>query len=250
MLEINKITVQVDGKQLLKDFSLKIDKGSIHVIMGPNGSGKSTLSRTIMGDPRYQLLSGKIIFNNQDLLTLTPDQRAREGIFLAFQNPLEIAGVSNADFLRTALGIKQSGIINLYEFIKKAEEYSLDLKIKSDLLSRGLNVGFSGGEKKKNEVLQLKILEPKFLILDEIDSGLDIDSLKLVFKNIKNYLKDYPETSVLIITHNNKILKYLVPDYVHIIKAGKIVRTGTSDLGDLLETEGYEQLGDEDENFK
>lgn len=250
MLNINKITVQVEDKVLLQDFSLDIDKGSIHVIMGPNGSGKSTLSRTIMGDPNYKLLSGKIAFNNQDLATLTPDQRAKLGIFLAFQNPLEISGVSNADFLRTALSIKKEGSINLYEFVKKVENYSDDLKIKSDLLSRALNVGFSGGEKKKNEVLQLKILEPKFLILDEIDSGLDIDSLKLVFKNIKNYIKEYPETSVLIITHNNKILKYLVPDFVHIIKAGKIVRTGTSELGDILEDEGYEQLGDDHENYQ
>ena len=244
MLSIKKLFVSINEKQILKDFNLDIEDGTIHVIMGPNGIGKSTLSRVIMGDKNYIIDSGKIIFNGEELNSLTPDVRSKLGIFLAMQNPLEIDGVSNQDFLRTAISSHMNKQIGLYDFIKQCEIATEELKMDKKLIHRSLNVGFSGGEKKKNEVLQLKLLKPSFVILDELDSGLDVDSLKVVAKNIVSYKKDNPNTSILIITHLSNILEYIHPDYVHVISNGKIVKTGDYSLAKKIEKEGYNEYID------
>lgn len=243
MLSIKNLSVSINEKEVLKDLDLEINDGSIHVIMGPNGVGKSTLSRVIMGDNNYKVISGKILFNGEDITNLSTDVRSRLGIFLAMQNPLEIDGVSNQDFLRTAMA--SHGVdIGLYSFIKQCEDATDDLKMDKKLIHRLLNVGFSGGEKKKNEVLQLKLLKPSFIILDELDSGLDVDSLKIVAKNIANYKKENPNTSILIITHLTKILEYIKPDYVHIIGNGKILETGEYSLAKKIEQVGYKEYVD------
>ena len=241
MLTIKNLNVSVSDKEVLKDFDLEINDGSIHVIMGPNGVGKSTLSRVIMGDNNYKVSNGKIIFNGEDITKLSTDVRSRLGIFLAMQNPLEIDGVSNQDFLRTAMSSHLDKQVGLYAFIKECEMASEELKMDKKLIHRSLNVGFSGGEKKKNEVLQLKLLKPSFIILDEIDSGLDVDSLKIVSKNIVNYKKENPKTSILIITHMTKILEYIHPDYVHILSDGKILETGDYSLAKRIEEFGYDK---------
>ena len=239
MLQIKNLAVRVSEKEVLNNFNLDINDGSIHVIMGPNGVGKSTLSRTIMGDKNYIVTKGKMIFNGEDITKLTTDMRSRLGIFLAMQNPLEIDGVSNQDFLRTAISSHEGQKVGLYDFIKKCENATEELQMDKNLIHRSLNVGFSGGEKKKNEVLQIKLLKPKFIILDEIDSGLDVDSLKIVASNILKYKKDNPDTSILIITHLTKILEYIKPDYVHILLDGKIVKTDTYKLAEEIEKNGY-----------
>lgn len=241
MFKINNLEVVTDNKIILKDFNLIINDGEIHTIMGPNGVGKSTLSRVIMGDPNYKVLNGEMTFNGDNLMVLSTDERAKKGIFLAMQYPMEIEGVSNQDFLRTAIGSVNNKRIGLYDFILKCEKGAEELSMNKDLIHRSLNVGFSGGEKKKNEVLQIKILKPKLIILDEIDSGLDVDSLKVVCENINEYKNEFPDTSILIITHYPRILEAIKPDYVHIMKNGKIVKTG--DLSLALETEqvGYNE---------
>ncbi len=242
MLSIKNINVFVEGKQVLKNFNLDIEDGSIHVIMGPNGVGKSTLSRVIMGDNHYVLKNGEIVFDNQDITKMTTDQRSKLGIFLAMQSPLEIDGVSNQDFLRTAMSSHLGKQVGLYEFIKNCEAAAEDLKMDKNLIHRSLNVGFSGGEKKKNEVLQLKLLKPSFIILDELDSGLDVDSLKTVALNISKYKKDNPNTSILIITHLSNILEYIKPDYVHVLSNGTIVKTGRYELAKEIEKKGYNEV--------
>lgn len=244
MLSIKKLNVSVDEKEVLNDFNLDIKDGSIHVIMGPNGVGKSTLSRVIMGDNRYKVTNGEIIFNNVNINELTPDVRSKMGIFLAMQNPLEIDGVSNQDFLRTAMSSHAGKNIGLYDFILKCEKASEELKMDKSLIHRTVNVGFSGGEKKKNEVLQIKLLNPKFIILDELDSGLDVDSLKIVAKNILSYKEEKKDTSILIITHLSKILEYIKPDYVHVLIDGKLVATGDYDLALDIEKNGYNKYID------
>lgn len=241
MLSIKNLSVSVSEKEVLKNFNLDIEDGHIHVIMGPNGVGKSTLSRVIMGDNNYKITSGKILFNDEDISNMTVDARSRLGIFLAMQYPLEIDGVSNQDFLRTAISNHEGKKIGLYDFIKRCEAASDDLKMDKNLIHRSLNVGFSGGEKKKNEVLQLKLLKPKFIILDELDSGLDVDSLKIVASNIAKYKKENPNTSILIITHLSKILEYIKPDYVHIVINGKVMKTGNYDLALEIEKNGYNE---------
>ena len=242
MLKIENLSVSISEKEVLKNFNLDIDDGTIHVIMGPNGVGKSTLSRVIMGDKNYKVLNGKILFNGEDITNLSVDVRSRLGIFLAMQNPLEIDGVSNQDFLRTAMSSHADKQVGLYAFIKECETATSELKMDNKLIHRSLNVGFSGGEKKKNEVLQLKLLKPSFIILDELDSGLDVDSLKIVSKNIVNYKKENPKTSILIITHMTKILEYIKPDYVHIIGNGKIMKTGDYSLAKKIEEVGYQKI--------
>ena len=207
--------------------------------MGQNGVGKSTLSRVIMGDANYKVINGEIIFNGDNLNVLSTDERAKKGIFLAMQYPMEIEGVSNQDFLRTAIGSINNKRIGLYDFILKCEKGAEELSMNKDLIHRSLNVGFSGGEKKKNEVLQIKLLTPKFIILDELDSGLDVDSLRIVGENIKKYKDEYPNTSIMIITHHPKILEYLNPDFVHIMSNGKIVKTGDYSLAFDIEKNGY-----------
>lgn len=256
LLNVKKINVEIENKKILNDFSLEINSGEIHAIMGPNGVGKSTLSRVIMGDNNYKLLSGDILFNNESILGLKTDERARLGIFLAMQYPTEIPGISNQDFLRTAMAQNNDKRIGLYEFILKCEKASEELKMNKSLIHRDLNCGFSGGEKKKNEVLQIKMLKPKLIILDEIDSGLDVDSLRIVSENIRDYKKDNPDTSIIIITHHPKILEYLVPDYVHIVSRGQVIKTGNKDLAIEIEKNGYnsyinkENVIDKDKNYE
>ena len=256
LLNVKKINVEVENKKILNDFSLEINSGEIHAIMGPNGVGKSTLSRVIMGDNKYKLLSGDVLFNNESILGLKTDERARLGIFLAMQYPTEIPGISNQDFLRTAMAQNDDKRIGLYDFILKCEKASEELKMNKSLIHRDLNCGFSGGEKKKNEVLQIKMLKPKLIILDEIDSGLDVDSLRIVSENIRDYKKDNPDTSIIIITHHPKILEYLVPDYVHIVSHGQVIKTGNKDLAIEIEKNGYnsyinkENVIDKDKNYE
>ena len=241
MLEIKNLYVKLadEDKQILKDFNLNINKGEIHALMGPNGTGKSTLSKVIFNNNKYKVTKGNIIFEGKDITNLQTDEIAREGIFLSNQLPPEIDGVTTSDFLRTALNEKQE--VPLMTFINKITKASKDLSFVDDMIHRNLNKGFSGGEKKKNEVLQLKVLEPKFIILDEIDSGLDVDSLKIVSSNINDYLKDHKDTSVLIITHYPRILEYIKPDFVHVMTDGKIKESGSYELALKIEEKGYEE---------
>ena len=241
MLSIKNIDVLVDNKKVLNNFSLDINDGSIHVIMGPNGVGKSTLSRVIMGDNNYKVTNGDILFNNENIVGMSTDVRSKKGIFLVMQNPMEIDGVSNQDFLRTAMSSHAGKKVGLYDFILKCEKAIDELQMDNNLIHRSLNVGFSGGEKKKNEVLQLKLLKPKFIILDELDSGLDVDSVKIVAKNIMEYKNENPDVSILIITHLPKLLEYLKPDYVHVLVNGMIYETGSYELAKKIENNGYNE---------
>ena len=241
MLEIKNIFSKTkDGKkEILKDLSLTIQKGEIHAIMGPNGVGKSTLSKVIMGHSSYQVTSGTITFQGQDLLSLSTDERARLGIYYIMQDPAQIEGVTNSECLRTALRERTGEPVNLYQFIKEMNENITSLKMDKSMIHRSINQGFSGGEKKKNEVLQLKMLKPKFILLDELDSGLDVDSLKIVCQNINDYLKENKDTSVLMITHYSRILDLIKPDYVHEMLHGTIVKTGDITLAKEIEKNGY-----------
>ena len=241
MLSIKNIDVSIDNKKVLDKFSLDINDGSIHVIMGPNGVGKSTLSRVIMGDSNYKINNGDILFNGDSIKNMTTDERSRRGIFLIMQYPMEIDGVSNQDFLRTAMSSHCGKKVGLYDFILKCEKASDELKMDKSLIHRSLNVGFSGGEKKKNEVLQMKLLKPSFVILDELDSGLDVDSVKIVSRNILEYKKENPNTSILIITHLPKLLEYLKPDFVHILVDGNIYETGGYELAEKIFECGYNE---------
>ena len=245
MLKIKNLSVKVKDSdiEILKRFNLDINEGEVHAIMGPNGTGKSTLSKAIMGHYLYEVTSGDIIFNKESLLDLEVNERAKRGIFLSMQDPTVIDGVSNSEFLRTARGELTGEKVNLYTFIKDIEKAMKDIKLDSNMLHRSINKGFSGGEKKKNEILQMMFLKPKFIILDELDSGLDVDSLKIICKNINKYLKENKDVSVLIITHYPRILEYIKPDYVHILKNGKIQKTGTMDLALEVDKSGYESIG-------
>ena len=207
--------------------------------MGPNGTGKSTLSKVILGNYMYEVTDGDILFSGDSIIKLPVYERARKGIFLCMQDPTVIDGVSNSEFLRTALGEVNGEKVNLYTFIKSMEDTMKKVELDSSMLHRSLNKGFSGGEKKKNEILQMILLKPKFIILDELDSGLDVDSLRIVCENINDYLKENPDVSVLIITHYTRVLKYIKPSYVHVMRDGKIVKTGTMDLAYDIEKNGY-----------
>ena len=248
MLKIENLSVNINNKQILNNFNLVINNGEVHVIMGPNGVGKSTLSRVIMGDSNYIVTDGSILFDGDNLLPLSVDERAKRGIFLAMQNPVEIDGVSNQDFLRTAMSSIENKQIGLYDFILSCEKGANDLSMNKELIHRSLNTGFSGGEKKKNEVLQIKLLKPKFIILDELDSGLDVDSLRICAENIWKYKEGNKDTSILIITHHPKILEYIKPDFVHILENGKIVKTGDYNLALDIEKNGYNAVNKEDKN--
>lgn len=238
MLKIENLSTSIDGKDILKNFYLNINDGEVHALMGPNGTGKSTLSKVILNNKKYQKLFGKIMFDDVDITNMSTDEIARKGIFLCNQLPCEIDGVTTADFLRTALNEKEE--VSLYQYIKKIDSAVKDLKMDENMIHRSMNKGFSGGEKKKNEILQLKVLEPKFIILDELDSGLDVDSLKIVCENINSYLKEHENTSVLIITHYPKILQYIKPDYVHVMVNGNIKKTGDASLALEIEEKGYD----------
>ncbi len=248
-LKINNLSVKVKEKEILKNFNICIKSGEIHAIMGPNGTGKSTLSKVIMGDSNYEITSGDILVDGKSILSLETNERAKLGIFLCYQNPISIDGISNSEFIRTAINSNREASVGLYEFIKDMEKNIHDLGMNTDMMHRGLNLGFSGGERKKNEVLQIKMLKPKFIIFDELDSGLDVDSLKIVCDNINEYLHDYPDTSVLLITHYTRILEYIKPQYVHMMKNGTITLNGDYSLAKKIEKYGYDKtfdLGDDD----
>ncbi len=247
MIEIKNLNVKIKDTDLkiLKDFSLEIAPGEIHAIMGPNGAGKSTLSKAIMGHYKYEVTEGEILFNGDDISKLEVSDRAKKGIFLCMQDPTVIEGVSNSEFLRTARGECTGEKVNLYTFIKDMESVMKKVELDNSMLHRSLNFGFSGGEKKKNEILQMLFLKPKFIILDELDSGLDVDSLRVVCENINEYLKENPEVSVLIITHYTRVLEYIKPDFVHVLANGKIQRTGNYDLAFEIEKNGYSMIGND-----
>ncbi len=239
MLSIKKLNVSVGDKKILNDFNIEIKKGEIHAIMGPNGTGKSTLSKVILGNKNYEVISGDIKFEGKSIVGLPTDEIARKGIFVSMQNPVSIEGVQNSEFLKTAINARRENAIGLFEFVKIIKEKAQKLGISEELVHRSINVGASGGERKKNEVLQLELLEPKFIILDELDSGLDIDSLKSVCDGINGYIKEHPDTAILIITHYPRILEYIKPTFVHMMVCGKIVKTGGYDLAFEIEKSGY-----------
>lgn len=239
MLKISNLSVNVFDKQILKNLNLEINDGEIHTIMGPNGTGKSTLSKVIMRDNNYKVVSGNIDFLGNDILKLTTDEVARLGIFLTMQYPISIEGVSNADMLKTALSIRNNGNINLFKFITDLEKSYDELNFDKSTIHSSINEGFSGGERKKNEIIGMKLLQPKLIILDEIDSGVDVDNLKVIAEYICKY-KEQTNASMLIITHYPHILKYIKPDYVHIMNDGTIVKTGDANLANLILENGYE----------
>ncbi|MBQ1812458.1 MAG: Fe-S cluster assembly ATPase SufC [Bacilli bacterium] len=238
MLIIKNLKVSVLDKEILKGLNLEINDGEIHAIMGPNGTGKSTLSKVIMRDENYSV-DGIVKYNGEDILKMTTDEVARLGIFLAMQYPISIEGVSNADMLRTALSIREGKSINLFKFVNELENAYDELKFDKNTIHSSINEGFSGGERKKNEIIGMKMLKPSLIILDEIDSGVDVDNLKIISKNILKYKKE-SNASLLIITHYPHILKYIKPDYVHIMNNGKIVKTGDYNLALSILENGYE----------
>ncbi|PWA12015.1 Fe-S cluster assembly ATPase SufC [Pueribacillus theae] len=250
-LKIDNLHVSIEDTEIIKDLSLEIKGGEIHAVMGPNGTGKSTLASALMGHPRYEVTQGSVTFNGKDLLEMEVDERAREGLFLAMQYPSEVSGVTNADFMRTAINAKrgEGNEVQLMKFIRQLDEKMKLLDMDESFSQRYLNEGFSGGEKKRNEILQLLMLEPKIAILDEIDSGLDIDALKIVAKGV-NEMRN-PEFGALIITHYQRLLNYIKPDKVHVMMQGRIVKSGGPELAERLEAEGYDwikaELGIEDE---
>ena len=241
-LKIKDLTATINNKTILKDFNLEIKPGEIHAIMGPNGTGKSTLTKVIMGDPNYKIVKGEIYFDDIKISDLPVYERARLGIFLGMQMPMEIEGVSNADFLRTALRSKDENF-KLYSFIKELDKTVEDLKMNKDMVHRGINEGFSGGERKKNEILQMHILKPNVVMLDEIDSGLDVDSLKIVGNSVMDYYKE-EKPAILLVTHYQRLLDYIKPDFVHIMSSGKIVKSGDAHLVKEIEQNGYENLSE------
>ena len=246
LLNIENLHVSVDGNEILKGINLEIEAGEVHAIMGPNGTGKSTLSYVMAGREGYDITEGSIQFDGKDLLQMEIDERARAGVFLAFQYPLEIPGVATSTFLKTALNAKRraNGMdeIDAMDFLKLMKGKIKELEISNDMIKRPLNVGFSGGEKKRAEVLQMSLLEPKLAILDETDSGLDIDALKVVSEGV-NAMRG-PDRAFLVITHYQRLLHYIVPDRVHVLVGGKIVESGDSSLAERLEAEGYGRFED------
>ncbi|HDA7142151.1 TPA: Fe-S cluster assembly ATPase SufC [Staphylococcus aureus] len=244
-LEIKDLHVSIEDKEILKGVNLTINTDEIHAIMGPNGTGKSSLSSAIMGHPSYEVTKGEVLLDGVNILELEVDERAKAGLFLAMQYPSEITGVTNADFMRSAINAKreEGQEINLMQFIKKLDKNMDFLDIDKDMAQRYLNEGFSGGEKKRNEILQLMMLEPKFAILDEIDSGLDIDALKVVSKGINQMRGE--NFGALMITHYQRLLNYITPDKVHVMYAGKVVKSGGPELAKRLEEEGYEWVKEE-----
>jgi Fe-S cluster assembly ATP-binding protein len=241
MLDIKNLQVKAEDKQILRGIDLHVNQGEVHAIMGPNGSGKSTLARVLSGHPEYEVTAGEVLFEGRDLLDMDPDARAREGLFMAFQYPVEIAGVNNAYFLKAALNAKRKhqGLpeLDAVEFMQLITEKSKALDIDRSMLSRSVNEGFSGGEKKRNEIFQMSLLEPKLAILDETDSGLDIDALKVVANGV-NAMRS-PDRSTIVVTHYQRLLDYIIPDFVHVLSGGRIVKSGGKELALELESKGY-----------
>ena len=247
LLEVENLHVEIDGREILKGLDLTVNAGEVHAIMGPNGSGKSTLAYVLAGNADYVTTAGEVRFNGKNIFDMQPDERAAAGLFLAFQYPMEIPGVATMTFLRTALNAqrKKRGEpeYSTPEFIKRVRDTAAKLSIDPDMLRRAVNVGFSGGEKKRNEVLQMALLEPRLAVLDETDSGLDIDALKIVADGV-NRLRG-PQRSFIVITHYQRLLSYIVPDIVHVLSHGRIVKTGGKDLALELEARGYAEYQDE-----
>jgi len=244
MLEIRNLHAGIDGNEILKGINLTIRKGEVHAIMGPNGSGKSTLAKVLAGHPAYQVTAGEVLYQGRNLLDLPPDERAREGVFMAFQYPIEVPGVSNAQFLRLAYNEKQKHLgqdeLDPLEFKDLLKERAKIVEMDASFMSRSVNEGFSGGEKKRNEILQMAVLEPKLAILDETDSGLDIDALRIVAGGV-NYLQT-AENAIIVVTHYQRLLNYIVPDFVHVLASGRIAREGGKELALELEAKGYDWI--------
>jgi len=238
LLNVSGVKTQVEGKEILKGLDLNINKGEVHVIMGPNGAGKSTLANILMAHPKHELLEGTITFEGEDIAELKTDERAKKGMFLSFQHPEEVPGITVDNFIRSSKIAIDGQLVKYLKFDKDLKNNMKELKMNPEYSKRYLNVGFSGGEKKKNEILQMLMLNPKLAILDENDSGLDVDAIRVVSDGIKMYANE--NNAVLIITHNTKILETLKPDFVHVLVDGRIVKTGNSDLADLIEKDGYE----------
>ena len=242
MLEINNLKSRIGDTEILRGLSLSVNAGEVHAIMGPNGSGKSTLALVIAGHEDYVVTDGEVLYNGKDLLDLEPEERAREGIFLGFQYPVEIPGVNNAYLLKAAVNAKRKhqglGEVDAFEFLKLAREKMAELGMDPKFLNRGVNEGFSGGEKKRNEILQMAMLEPSLAILDETDSGLDIDALKAVAQGVNNLRG--PDRAIVLITHYQRLLDYIEPDFVHVLSEGRIVRSGDKTLAFELEEKGYD----------
>jgi Fe-S cluster assembly ATP-binding protein len=247
MLEIKNLSVEIDDRKILDGLDLAVTAGEVHAIMGPNGSGKSTLAYVLAGKADYAVTSGEVRFDGEDMLAMSPDERAAKGLFLAFQYPLEIPGVATMTFLRTALNAQRrkrgEAEFSTPDFMKRVREAAGKLGIDQEMLRRGVNVGFSGGEKKRNEILQMALLEPRLAVLDETDSGLDIDALKVVADGV-NHLRS-PERAMVVITHYQRLLNYIVPDVVHVLSKGRIVKTGGKELALELEARGYAQFQEE-----
>ncbi|WJH34782.1 Fe-S cluster assembly ATPase SufC [Paenibacillus aurantius] len=242
---IDGLKAEIEGKEILKGFNLEINNGEIHAIMGPNGTGKSTLASTLMGHPKYEVTAGSVTLDGEDVLDMAVDERARAGLFLAMQYPSEIAGVTNSDFLRSAINARrgEGNEISLIKFIRQMEGKMKELEMNPEFAHRYLNEGFSGGEKKRNEILQMLLLEPRLVILDEIDSGLDIDALRIVAEGVNAMRNE--DRSFLIITHYQRLLNYIKPDFVHVMMQGRIVRSGGPELAERLENEGYDWIKEE-----
>src|ERR671913_488334 len=241
MLTIKNLQVAAEGKEILRGIDLDVKAGEVHAIMGPNGSGKSTLARVLAGHPEYEVTGGTATYEGLDLLDMDPDERAREGVFMAFQYPVEIAGVNNAYFLKAAVNAKRKHKgepeLDAIEFLQLIQEKSKLLEINQSMLQRAVNEGFSGGEKKRNEIFQMALLEPKLCVLDETDSGLDIDALKIVSNGV-NAMRG-PDRAFVVVTHYQRLLEYIVPDYVHVLSGGRIVKSGGKELAFELESKGY-----------
>jgi len=244
MLEIKDLHAGIDGKDILKGINLTINKGEVHAIMGPNGSGKSTLAKVLAGHPQYQVTAGEVLYNGKNLLELPPHERALEGVFMAFQYPIEVPGVSNAQFLRLAYNEKQKHLggeeLDPLEFKDLLKERAKVVEMDASFMTRSVNEGFSGGEKKRNEILQMAVLEPRLAVLDETDSGLDIDALRVVAGGV-NQLRT-PENAIIVVTHYQRLLNYIVPDFVHVLSNGQIAREGGKELALELEEKGYDWI--------
>jgi Fe-S cluster assembly ATP-binding protein len=244
MLEIKNLHAGIDGKEILKGLNLSVRTGEVHAIMGPNGSGKSTLANVLAGRPRYEVTNGQVLYEGKDLLSMKTEERAREGVFLAMQYPVEIPGVNNTYFLKAALNSvrKHHGLeeLDAMEFLQLAREKMKLVEIDESFINRGVNEGFSGGEKKRNEIFQMAVLDPKLAILDETDSGLDIDALRIVANGV-NMLRS-EKHAVIVITHYQRLLRYLIPDYVHVLSGGQIVKSGGKELAEELEQKGYDWI--------